>query len=206
MKNLFTTVKAAVTTRQAAEYYGLKVSRNGMTCCPFHDDRNPSMKVDERYYCFGCHETGDVIDFTAKLFGLTAYEAAKKLAYDFNFDPNTPTPAAAPLPGKQLARQRDLESHCVRVLTDYEHLLKAWKERYAPAITDEDWDPRFVEACQALPTIENDLDLLYALDEDLRKDTAESLIQSGVIDRLESILQAEKKEVTGHAERESRAA
>ena len=89
---------------------------------------------------------------------------------------------------------------------DYEHLLKAWKERYAPAITDEDWDPRFVEACQALPTLENDLDLLYALDEDLRKDTAESLIQSGVIDRLESILQAEKKEVTGHAERESRAA
>ena len=79
MRNLFTTVKAAVTTRQAAEYYGLKVSRNGMTCCPFHDDRHPSMKVDERYYCFGCHETGDVIDFTAKLFGLTPYEAAQKL-------------------------------------------------------------------------------------------------------------------------------
>ena len=35
MKNIFTTVKAAVTAKQAAEYYGLKVSRNGMTCCPF---------------------------------------------------------------------------------------------------------------------------------------------------------------------------
>lgn len=95
MRNLFTTVKSAVTTRQAAEYYGLKVSRNGMTCCPFHDDRHPSMKVDERYYCFGCHETGDVIDFTARLFGLTAYEAAQKLACDFHIDPNTPAPAAA---------------------------------------------------------------------------------------------------------------
>ena len=31
MKNIFTTVKVAVTTKQAAEYYGLKVSQNGMT-------------------------------------------------------------------------------------------------------------------------------------------------------------------------------
>lgn len=46
--NLFPLVKAAVTTRQAAERYGLKVSRNGMTCCPFHQDKTPSMKVDGR--------------------------------------------------------------------------------------------------------------------------------------------------------------
>ena len=43
--DIFATVKAAVTVRQAAEHYGLQVSRNGMTCCPFHDDRHPSMKL-----------------------------------------------------------------------------------------------------------------------------------------------------------------
>ena len=76
--DIFTTVKAAVTVRQAAEHYGLQVSRNGMTCCPFHDDRHPSMKLNERYfYCFGCGATGDVIDLVAKLFGLSSYEAAK---------------------------------------------------------------------------------------------------------------------------------
>ena len=96
MKNIFTTVKAAVTTKQAAEYYGLKVSRNGMTCCPFHEDRHPSMKVDERYYCFGCHETGDVIDFTAKLFGLTPYKAAKNWHGISTSIPPHPSPLLPP--------------------------------------------------------------------------------------------------------------
>ena len=86
--NLFSQIKAAVTTRQAAEYYGLKVSRNGMTCCPFHQDKHPSMKVDERYYCFGCHQTGDVIDFVGRLFGITPYQAALKLAEDFGLHPS----------------------------------------------------------------------------------------------------------------------
>ena len=37
---IFEAVKAAVPVRQAAEHYGLKVSRNGMACCPFHNDRH----------------------------------------------------------------------------------------------------------------------------------------------------------------------
>ena len=80
MSLLFTQVKFQVTTRQAAERYGIQVNRSGMTCCPFHDDRHPSMKIDEWFYCFGCHITGDVIDFTARLFSLPLYDAAKKLA------------------------------------------------------------------------------------------------------------------------------
>lgn len=92
--NIFTYVKAAVTTRQAAIFYGLKVSTNGMTCCPFHPDKHPSMKVDERYFCFGCHETGDVIDFVSKLFGLTPYQATRKLVEDFDLHPS-PSNAAA---------------------------------------------------------------------------------------------------------------
>ena len=64
--NLFETVKSAVTVKQAAEYYGCKVNRGDMICCPFHDDRHPSMKLNRDYfYCFGCGATGDVIDFTA---------------------------------------------------------------------------------------------------------------------------------------------
>lgn len=102
--------------------------------------------------------------------------------------------------------QRDIENRCTRVLVDYESLLKNKKEKFAPVITDEDWDPRFTEACHALPIIGYYLDLLYAPDEDLRKDTAEALIRDGSIDKLEAILQAEKKGVTSHAERENRAA
>ncbi len=49
---LFEAVKKAVTARNAAEYYGIKVGRNGMAVCPFHPDKNPSMKLDKRYHCF----------------------------------------------------------------------------------------------------------------------------------------------------------
>ena len=48
--NIFETVKAAVTVRQAAEHYGLKINRYGMICCPIHDDRHPSLKLNEDYF------------------------------------------------------------------------------------------------------------------------------------------------------------
>ena len=64
------------------------MGRRGMACCPFHSDKSPSMKLDERYYCFGCGVTGDAVDLTAKLFGIGLREAAVKLAEDFglNYD------------------------------------------------------------------------------------------------------------------------
>ena len=81
--NLFEAVKDAIPTRTAAEHYGIEVKRNGMACCPFHDDRTPSMKVDKRFHCFGCQEDGDVIDFVGKLFDPLPKRAAEKLAADF---------------------------------------------------------------------------------------------------------------------------
>ena len=81
--NIFETVKQSVTTRQAAERYGIRVERNGMCRCPFHDDSTPSMKLDRRYYCFGCGATGDVIDFVSQLRGIGSKEAAILLAQDF---------------------------------------------------------------------------------------------------------------------------
>lgn len=79
VEQIFAAVKAAVTTREAAVFYGLRVPANGMVCCPFHPDRHPSMKVDARYYCFGCHETGDVIDFVGRLFHMSPLDAAGRL-------------------------------------------------------------------------------------------------------------------------------
>ena len=47
--NVFEAVKQNLTTRQAAELYGIPVNRHGMAVCPFHNDKNPSMKVDKRF-------------------------------------------------------------------------------------------------------------------------------------------------------------
>ena len=81
--NVFEAVKQNVTTRQAAELYGITVSRNGMAVCPFHNDKNPSMKLDRRFHCFGCQADGDAVDFVSRLFQLPSKEAAIKLADDF---------------------------------------------------------------------------------------------------------------------------
>ena len=84
--NVFEAVKQNLTTRQAAEMYGIQVSRHGMTVCPFHNDKNPSMKVDKRFHCFACQADGDAVDFVSRLFGLPSREAAIKLADDFEED------------------------------------------------------------------------------------------------------------------------
>ena len=205
MKNIFTTVKAAVTTKQAAEYYGLKVSRNGMTCCPFHEDRHPSMKVDERYYCFGCHETGDVIDFTAKLFGLTPYEAAKKLAWDFHIDPNTPQPPVASTMKKQAVQDRQDEAFCMRALVDCEATLRKWKEQYAPSSPDDPWDDRFVEACNMLDYVSAMVDILFMPDAEMRKMLVQQMKEENTIQCLKDELEALREE-DEHGETEMGAA
>lgn len=81
--SIFTEVKEYLTARQVAENYGLQVKRNGLACCPFHNDKHPSMKIDRNYHCFACGVGGDVIDYVARLYGLSQYEAAEKLIEDF---------------------------------------------------------------------------------------------------------------------------
>ena len=103
---IYETIKVAISVKQAAEHYGLKVNRNGMACCPFHNDRHPSMKLNEDYFfCFGCGVKGDVIDFVARSFDLSSYEAAQKLASDFGLDPKPPTAAAMAKPKRPYIRQ-----------------------------------------------------------------------------------------------------
>lgn len=48
--------------------------------CPFHDDHDPSLAVTtDRYYCFGCRETGDAIDWLRKYRKMTFQEAIERL-------------------------------------------------------------------------------------------------------------------------------
>ena len=81
--NIFKTVKQAVTTRQVAEHLGLVIDEKGMTCCPFHGGNTPNMRISDRYYCFDCRASGDVIDFVAAYLDVDKLEAAKLIANDF---------------------------------------------------------------------------------------------------------------------------
>ena len=194
-ENVFEAVKQSVSTREAAEFYGIKVSRTGMACCPFHDDKNPSMKVDQRFHCFGCGADGDVIDFTAKLFNLSPKEAAEKLAQDFGLIYDSQAP-----PRRRYVRQkteaqkfREDRQRCYRVLSDYYYLLKKWEADRSPRTPEEEPHPRFVEAIQKKTYVEYLLDLfLYESEEEQKAWIAEHTAEITHLERRLKIM-AENK-------------
>lgn len=163
---LFDAVKDAVTVREAAEHYGIAVDRTGKACCIFHDDKHPSMKVDDRYHCFACGADGDVIDFTAQLFGIGLKEAAERLAIDFNithdyerrevsFPPRSPVKVKRSL----LQRLKTYQNENYRALCSYFRLLRQWEVEFAPKQPEDEWHPLFMEAIQNSTRVE------YLLDE-----------------------------------------
>ena len=194
-ENVFEAVKQSVSTREAAEFYGIKVSRTGMACCPFHDDKNPSMKVDQRYHCFGCGADGDVIDFTAKLFDLSPKEAAEKLAQDFGliYDSQAP-PRRRYVRQKTEAQQfREDRQRCYRILSDYYYLLKKWEADNSPRTPEEEPHPRFVEAIHKKTYVEYLLDLfLYESEEEQKAWIAEHTAEITHLERRLKIM-AENK-------------
>ncbi len=160
-ETVFEAVKQSVSTREAAEFYGIKVSRTGMACCPFHDDKNPSMKVDQRFHCFGCGADGDVIDLTAQLYNLSLKEAAEKLAQDFGliYDSQAPSRRRYVRQKTEAQKFREDRQQCYRVLSDYYYLLKKWEADNSPRTPEEEPHPCFVEAIQKKTYVEYLLDL-----------------------------------------------
>lgn len=193
--DIFEEVKVQVTTRQAAEFYGLQVNRNGMAKCIFHDDHNPSMKLDRRYHCFGCQADGDVIDFTAGFFGIKPYEAAVKLAEDFGLNclsgsqdvRNKRTRGKKQAKLKPAARKMGEEKNLWKladridawlcraqeILIRYQHLLDYWENEYRPEDPEEEWNPLFCEALGNKSMNEYRLEILVEGTEEERLDFSE---------------------------------
>ena len=186
---LFESVKAAVTLRQAAKAYGLRVLPNGMTCCPFHEDKHPSLKLNEDYFfCFGCGARGDVIDFTARLFGISPKDATEKLASDFGISADAKPVAVRRNPS------RLEELRCRRALTDYLHLLKKWKTQYSPNTPEDSLDDRFVESCQQYDRIAGLLEMLDEASSTQRSHTVSALTADGSVAFWEGVVAENRKE------------
>lgn len=175
--NIFRSVKDAVTARQAALRYGIRVNKGNMACCPFHDDRHPSMKIDKGFYCFACGEKGDVITFVSKLFRMAPYEAAKKLASDFQVplemgrddgmrkSLRREKSQAGLLPGNLYKQEKDYlywRRYCVATLTEYLDLLERWKKEYAPKEASDEWTDQFIKGLSERTIINYYLDILVS--------------------------------------------
>ena len=79
-------IRAKVDIADIISSYGYTLKHSGSDlwcCCPFHNEKTPSFKVDSSrgtYHCFGCGESGDVFSFVMKQEGLTFNDAIRKLA------------------------------------------------------------------------------------------------------------------------------
>ena len=196
--NVFEAVKTSINTREAAARYGVEVNRHGKALCPFHNDRHPSLFVDDdHYHCYACGEHGDVIDFTAKLFGLKLYEAAQKLAYDFGITQDKP-PDKATLKKQnrksEAQRLRENEKLCFSALMEYYKLLLAWMAVYAPRTPEDEIDSRFAEACHWLSYVEYLVDTLIGGDSYERNEVIEMVMSDGKLKKLQDHLKKQRKE------------
>ncbi len=162
MNNIYKDVKEVVSVKDAASFYGIKVNRNGMCICPFHNDRNPSMKVDKRFHCFGCQENGDVIDFVSKLFPLRPIEAAEKIAADFyvptrNYSNKAPDDPVNNNTASQISKKskadddfRELVDLAIHVVCDFHRYWWKVREAELPLKEDEDYSELFCTANENL--------------------------------------------------------
>ena len=109
------------------------------------------MKVDDRFYCFGYGTSGDVIDFTARLFGISLKNAAQKLSADLGINPRPPEQSK--IPNCHAEPSRDRERRCICVLQEYLRHLRIWQLRYRPEKPGDKFHPRFAEAMKMLQTL-----------------------------------------------------
>src|SRR5690606_10721599 len=68
-----TEIKQQLTIGQVLDHYGLKTNTHNMLCCPFHDDKTPSLQVYRQTSTWTCFSSncdagsGDVIDFIMRM-------------------------------------------------------------------------------------------------------------------------------------------
>lgn len=134
---LYQKVKENVSMQQVAEYYGLQVNRKGLCLCPFHKDKNPSLKIypnGKGFYCFSCGVGGDQIKFAA-LYGQKGnYEAAKELAAAFHVPVEEPMTYQEKREAEKARKKRrelaEFVKYAKMCLTTYRGLLcEAIRER-----------------------------------------------------------------------------
>lgn len=165
------TIKDRLTMREVLLHYGYEPNRAKFICCPFHNEKTPSMKIFEKdYHCFGCGSNGDVITFVQQLFSLSFPDSLKKIDLDFNLniygEHTFDELRRSHYKQKQIEAERERkEREKEQAENEYWAVFDEWKRlddnkrKYAPKMPDEEWHPLFVEALQKLSYQEYLLDM-----------------------------------------------
>jgi DNA primase len=165
--NIFSQVKNDLDIRQMLEYYGVSINGKGFASCPFHREHTPSFKVyDNSFYCFGCGESGTVIDFVMKYFRLTNIEAVKKLNEDFklNLQINGNVGAAycrSTQESKNLVQSFvEWEKQAFITVSSYFRVLRFWGEQIF--VNQVEYFDKYLGEVENIVFVETMLDLMIA--------------------------------------------
>jgi hypothetical protein len=157
--SVFAQVKDKVDILDAADLYGLEVSRTKKAICPFHNDTHPSLSFKgERYTCFSCGAKGDVIDLVGYLIqARSPMDTVKELnkVYHLGLDIDQRADYSHIMKArteKEVFRQWEQEACNMYAL--YCRLLREWKQAFAPQSVEESPHPLFIEACTKLDYVE----------------------------------------------------
>ncbi len=90
-------IKAKLDIVACLSHFGIDVHpgtrRIAKVRCPFHDDKNPSLAIDvqeNRAWCFGCNQGGDVLDLTCLFQSCSISEAIAYWKERLSLDQQTP--------------------------------------------------------------------------------------------------------------------
>lgn len=155
-------IKSRISMIDICKTYGFNIQRGNFICCPFHNEKTPSLKLydgNRGFYCFGCGEHGSVIDFVMRYFGLDFKSAISKLNDDFclGLPIGQRIDHRKQLEMERLAFQRrqkakQEEAERQQIEDAYWAAFDEWKRldtnkiRYAPETPIEPLHPLFVEA------------------------------------------------------------
>ena len=169
----FKYISETVSIKAVAQLYGLKLNHSDMCNCPMHGERTASLKIYEKnnnFHCFGCGEHGDVIDLTAKLNGLSTYEAAQLLDRDLGLGLSNKTNdenkkiSSAVAERKKLKADSEKEEKWLNdafiVVNSYNKILAKWQNVLRPARDSPGMNPLFVEALSKQSLVDDLLDRL----------------------------------------------
>lgn len=167
-------IKEVVTIEDAARHYGLEITYKGFMHCPMRNhttDKTASLKVytgdrPQKFYCFGCHAHGTVIDFVAGFFGITTKQAISRIWADFSMGPVSKSQDAganfARLMEERRERQRKEDALYREYLEKVELFRFYWEclKYFQPVRTGDEvyYHPFYVEAVKNISYVEDWLD------------------------------------------------
>lgn len=185
LNELFGQAKDRLDIRETAQHYGLDINRHGKACCPFHNDKHPSLSFKGQFFkCFSCGVGGDVFKLVGQLTGVSKpIDVLKMLNADFCLGLDLDRKQdrrelmAAQDRLKQRERQRALQQafddwlrNALITCTSYAKLLRDWRLQYAPKAEGEPFHPLFEESLSQLTRTEY---LCYCLTYGLKQEQQE---------------------------------